>query len=119
MITMDFGGGGGGGPARMGGGGPGGMGANMSFVTADELPDYKPPFFVGNAKADMDGRLWIRTIPTKGIAGGPVYDVINNKGALIERVQVPADRAIIGFGEGGVVYLRVGATSKIERASFK
>jgi hypothetical protein len=123
MITMDFGGGGGGGggggPARMGGGGPGGMGANMSFVTADELPDYKPPFFVGNAKADMDGRLWIRTIPTKGIAGGPVYDVINNKGELIERVQVLADRAIIGFGVGGVVYLRVGATSKIERASFK
>jgi hypothetical protein len=117
----DFGGGGGGGGpggVRLGGG-PGGMGANMSFVTPDELPDYKPPFFVGNSKADMDGRLWIRTIPTKGIAGGPVYDVINNKGELIERVQVPADRAIIGFGDGGVVYMRVGSTSKIERASFK
>jgi hypothetical protein len=122
LVTMDGGGGGGAGGVRLGGGGPGGaggFGANMTFVPADELPDYKPPFFVGNAKADMDGRLWIRTIPTKGIAGGPVYDVINNQGELIERVQVPADRAIIGFGTGGVVYLRVGATSKIERASFK
>ena len=128
QIFGDGSGGGGRDGGRDGGGGPGGVrggalfgggGANMSFVTPDELPDYKPPFFVGNAKADMDGRLWIRTIPTKGIAGGPVYDVINNKGELIERVQVPADRAIIGFGEGGVVYLRVGATSKIERANFK
>jgi len=124
MVFGGRDGGGGGGPGgagvtRMGGGGPGGMGANVQFVPADELPDYKPPFFVGNTKADMDGRLWIRTIPTKGIAGGPVYDVINNKGELIERVQVPADRAIIGFGEGGVVYLRVGSTSKIERAAYK
>jgi hypothetical protein len=123
--TMVFGDGpmaGGGGPARAGGGpgGPGGMGGpNIQFVPPDELPDYKPPFFVGNARADMDGRLWIRTIPTKGIAGGPVYDVINGKGELIERVQVPADRTIIGFGAGGLVYLRVASTSKIERASFK
>ena len=67
----------------------------------------------------MDGRLWVRAIPTKAIAGGPVYDVIDNKGELVERVQVPADRSIIGFGQGGVVYLRVGATSKVERASYK
>ena len=144
-IQMNFGGGpggGGGGGGRGGGeriimggdgpqprpnpagGSPGGASSApapqpMLFVPADELPDYQPPFFSGAARADADGMLWIRTIPTKGIAGGPVYDVINNKGALVERVQVPADRTIIGFGAGGVVYLRVGASNRIERASAK
>lgn len=124
---MIFGGGpGGGGPggAAPGRGGPGaaggpGGGAQVSFVAADELPDYKPPFFAGSVRADADGRLWIRTIPTKAIPGGPVYDVINNQGELIERAQVPSDRTIVGFGAGGVVYLRVGATNKLERATFK
>jgi len=123
-VTMSFDMGGGAGPGGPGGpggargAGPGG-GPNMVFVPPEELPDYKPPFFVGNARADVDGRLWVRTIPTKGVAGGPVYDVVNTKGELIERVQVPVDRSIIGFGAGGVVYLRVGETSKLERASYK
>jgi hypothetical protein len=93
----------------------------MSFVSASDLPDYKPPFFAGAVRADADGYLWIRTIPTKGVAGGPVYDVINAKGELVERVQLPKDRTIVGFGAGGVVYLLArdtspGAPSKLEKA---
>lgn len=90
----------------------------MNFISASELPDYKPAFFAGSTRADADGFLWIRTIPTRGTTGGPVYDVVNLKGELVERVQVPKDRAIIGFGPGGVVYLlaREGATSKLERS---
>lgn len=111
--------GGGPGPAAASGGIPMGRGAN--FVEPSELPDYKPPFFAGNARADLDGRIWVRTIPTKGIAGGPVYDVINSKGELIDRVQVPKDRLIIGFGAGGTVYMLAtqGSTRKLERARFK
>jgi hypothetical protein len=115
--------GGGGGPP---GGGPGGGGGpNVSFVQPSELPDYKPPFFAGqgSVRADADGHLWVRTIPTKGVAGGPVYDVINTKGELVERVQVPKDRMIVGFGAGGVVYLLVresgATTTKLERATVK
>jgi hypothetical protein len=109
----------GGGPPGAGGGMAGGR--EMSFVSASDLPDYKPPFFAGAARADADGFLWIRTIPTKGVAGGPVYDVINAKGELVERVQLPKDRTIVGFGAGGVVYLLVrdasaGAPSKLEKA---
>jgi hypothetical protein len=102
-------------------GGPPQMGNNMNFVSASELPDYKPPFFAGAARADADGNLWIRTIPTKGIVGGPVYDVVNGRGALVERVQVPKDRTIIGFGPGGIVYLaaRDGATTKLEKARVR
>ena len=79
----------------------------LNFVPANELPDYKPPFFGGSVRADTEGNLWIRTIPTKAIPGGPVYDVINKKGELVERVQVPENRTIVGFGAGGTAYLAV------------
>ena len=114
---MIFGGGAGGPP-----GGPVGMGGReMNFVSASELPDYKPPFFTNSVRADEDGFLWIRTIATKGTVGRPIYDVINTKGELVERVQLPKDRTIVGFGAGGVVYLLAreatpGAPSRLEKA---
>jgi hypothetical protein len=91
------------------------------YVPASDLPDYKPPFFAGSTRADNDGNLWIRTIPTSAIAGGPVYDVINRKGEIVERVQIPENRSIIGFGPGGAVYLlhRDGTASTLERASVR
>jgi hypothetical protein len=78
----------------------------LSFITASELPDYRPAFVQGAARADLDGNLWIRTsaVRTGGVAG-PIYDVINRKGELVDRLQIPAGRQIIGFGRGGVVYM--------------
>jgi hypothetical protein len=101
------------------GGAPGGGGAQvtvggspangelpaLNFVAASELPDYKPVFGPGAVRADADDRLWIRTIPTKPTPGGAIYDVIDRAGKLVDRVQVPANTTIAGFGEGGVVYL--------------
>jgi len=122
MIIGAGPGGGGGGP-----GGPGGppganmaMGRNVTFIAANELPDYKPPFFAGAVRADADGNLWIQTIPTKGISGGTVFDVLNSKGELVERVQIPKDRSIVGFGSG-VVYLaaRDGAKTRLEKARIR
>ena len=111
----------------MGGGGPGGAppagmrAPSINMIPPSELPDYQPVFFAGQVRADADGHLWVRTIPTKAIAGGPVYDVINAKGELVERVQVPKDRTIIGFGAGGVVYLAAlkDGRNTLEKASFK
>ena len=53
--------------------------------------------------------------------GGPVYDVVNRKGELVDRVQVPANRSITAFGPGGVVYLtsRDGKTTKLEKATVQ
>ena len=60
-------------------------------------------------------------VPTSAIAGGPVYDVINRKGELVDRVQIPVGRTIIGFGPTGSVYLinRDGTTVSLERATVK
>ena len=109
---------------QTGPGGPGaggGLGPNINFVSPSELPDYKPPFFTNSVKSDMEGHIWIQTIPTRQIPGGPVYDVINAKGELVERVQVPTGRTIVGFGAGGAVYLasRDGTTTTFERATVK
>jgi hypothetical protein len=112
-----------GGPGGPGGGPPTrtNMSMQQSFIAPSELPDYKPPFFFGSTRADTEGNLWIRTIPTSAIAGGPVYDVINRKGELVDRVQIPVNRTIIGFGPGGAVYLvnRDGTTVSLERATVK
>ena len=103
--------------------GPGGAGGNvqLNFVPANELPDYKPPFFGGNVRADKEGNLWIRTIPTKAIPGGPVYDVINRKGELADRVQIPENRTIVGFGPDSTVYLaaRDNTTVYLEKAKVR
>ena len=34
-----------------------------------------------------------------------MYDVINNKGELVDRFDVPPNMVIVGFGKKGVVYL--------------
>ena len=69
-------------------------------------------------RADTEGNLWIRTIPTKQIPGGPVYDVISREGKLADRVQIPVGRTIAGFGPEGTVYLvsRDGTSMTLERA---
>jgi hypothetical protein len=83
--------------------------ANMppvTFTSASDLPDYRPAITAGAARADLDGNLWIRTSATRsGAIGGPIYDIVNEAGALLDRVQIPAGRQIVGFGKGGVVYM--------------
>jgi len=107
-----------------GGGAPRGMpqvSAVVTYVSPTELADYQPPFFATAARADADGNVWIRTINTKPTAGGPVYDVINADGDVIDRVQIPVERTIAGFGAGGVVFLShtEGTVTRLERARVR
>ena len=37
--------------------------------------------------------------------GGLVYDVINRKGEIIERVKLPPNRRLLAVGYRGVVYM--------------
>jgi hypothetical protein len=101
------------------GGALGGQIPQMSFVDPSELPDYKPPFAVGATRVDTEGNLWIRT--TQNLNGLPVYNVVNRKGELIDRVQLPAGRVLAGFGAAGVVFLafRDGDVARLEKAKIR
>ena len=102
-----------------GGGGPGGQLPPLTMIAPSELPDYKPAFAPGSTRADADGNLWIRT--SQNVNGIPVYNVVNRSGELIDRVQLPQNRVLVGFGPGGVVYLAVrdGATAHLEKARVR
>jgi hypothetical protein len=87
----------------------------------EEIPDSVPPFPYGAraAQSDMEGNIWIRTSTMLG--GRPVYDIVNRKGDVFDRVQIPAFRTIVGFGPG-VVYMAVvetGGAVRLERARIK
>jgi hypothetical protein len=105
MVVMNF-------SMRSGEGGGGiktgdaGSGPQVNFVSASELPDYRPVFSQGSSRGDAEGNLWIRTSATRaGSVSGPIYDVIGPRGELIDRVQIPSGRQIVGFGKGGIVYM--------------
>jgi hypothetical protein len=97
----------------------------LQFVDPSELPDYRPPFLANASRADAQGNLWVRTTAAPTAPGALVYDVVNAKGELVERVQVPAGRQIVGFGPEGSVYLvaREGtgptAVTTLERARVR
>lgn len=73
-------------------------------VESKELPDYRPAFRQGAMSADDQGRLWIRT--TSPSDSGPIYDVVDSSGRLLDRVKLPYGRVISGFG-AGVVFMGV------------
>jgi hypothetical protein len=81
----------------------------MEFVPLSEIPDYYPPIHRNAAIADMDGNLWILpTTSAQSQRGELVYDVVNPKNGLFQRVRMPVGRSIAGFGKGGVVFLQSG-----------
>ena len=90
----------------------------IQFIPASELPDYAPAFSAGAARADAEGNIWVRTSNSMG--GGSVYDVINAKGELTDRVLLPPGRVIAGFGKG-VVYMgvREGSGVRLEAAPVR
>jgi len=103
---------------------PGAPGTTQNItdvVSPSELPDYMPPFRPGTSRADRDGNLWVLITRAKTSEGGPVYDVINRRGELIDRVQLPVGRLIAGFGREGAVFLtaRDGAGDRLERARVR
>jgi len=121
MIRAEGGPPGAGGPTRA----PQVSAPKINVVSPSQLPDYQPPFFATSTRADADGNLWVLTIPTKPQPAGSVYDVINGKGEVTERVLIPEGRTVLGFGPGGIVYLAkrvtegTTTTTTIERARTK
>jgi hypothetical protein len=103
-MTFEMRGDGGGGGARPQQGVQQITAPTINFVKPKDLPDYRPAFRQGAVRADVEGNLWVRT--TQPTDAGPIYDVINGKGELVDRVKLPFGRVISGFGPG-VVYMGV------------
>jgi hypothetical protein len=105
---------------------PGGAAARpelppISMVTADELPDYRPAFTTGASRGDPEGNLWVRTTSPVGNAG-PIYFIINRQGQVIDRVQLPQGRLLVGFGRNGDAYLALRdaeGTARVERVRIR
>jgi len=110
-----------GGPGGPGGSGPTSFTMVPTVARAElaDVPDYRPPFGQGAVRADRSGNLWIRT--STMLDGRPVYDVVNGKGEVADRVQLPPHRTIAGFGPD-VVYMAVQDSSGVvhlERARLR
>jgi hypothetical protein len=91
---------------------------DFQSVDVKEFPDYRPAFRAGAMSADNEGRLWIRTTTTSD--SGPIYDVVDQNGRLVDRVKLPFGRVISGFGRG-VVYMGVldDHGARLERARYR
>lgn len=89
-------------------------------LSATDLPDYKPPFATGGVvRADLDGNLWIRTIQPKPVPGGPIYDVVDRTGTMIDRLQLPSGYTLVGFGRDRVVFLQMRDASGVHLARVR
>ncbi|HYW30181.1 MAG TPA: hypothetical protein VE869_01660 [Gemmatimonas sp.] len=77
----------------------------FEFLPPEKFGDYEQPIQTGAMKADLDNRLWIVPRTSLSAKGGLLYDVINRKGEIVERVQFPGGYVLAGFGESGVLYV--------------
>ena len=80
-------------------------GAAPSAAPAFDWPEEKPAFSANDALAGPDGRVWVRRYG----AGGDRrthYDIIDRRGVVVARVDVPNDGRIVGFGARSVYVVR-------------
>ena len=77
----------------------------ITYASLADITDYVPPIRAGAAQADADNHLWILPTTSAQPGAGLLYDVVNRKGELFERVRLPIDCVLTGFGKGGMLYL--------------
>jgi hypothetical protein len=92
----------------------------QEVVKPSEMLDYIPPVRPGiQVRVDLDGNLWVLPSTSSAAKGGSLFDVVNRKGEVIERVQLPRGRNLHGFAPGGVIYMSVPSSTgwvRLERA---
>jgi len=71
-----------------------------------EWPEYLPPY-LGNPVFASNGLLWIPRATADGMLATPLYDIIDGKGKLVERVKLPARTRLVGFGSNSVYVVRL------------
>lgn len=69
-----------------------------------EWPEFLPPF-LGTSVFAPNGLLWV---PRATAAGRPpLFDIINGRGVLVERVELPARTKLVGFGANSIYVVRL------------
>ena len=103
--------------AQTGAGGPQ-IKFDLGIVPDSEFPQFWPPIQPGTVLADLEGHLWILPTTSTNVMNGLTYDVVDRNGQVIERVQLPKDHVLVGFGPRNVVYLTKadGKATYLERA---
>ena len=76
-------------------------------VAPSEVPDYPPPFVPRATRVDLENRIWLLERAPLGSKAPLVYDVIDRNGQIVDRVRMPPNAAVLGFGPGGSVYLSI------------
>lgn len=70
-----------------------------------DWPEFKPPFPSTAVFAGTDGRLWVqRHAPAQDARTH--YDVIDRRGAVVAKVEVPNGGRIVGFGSAAIYVVR-------------
>ena len=81
---------------RVGGGRADASGLEMMFAAT------KPPFAPENVVVSPAGQVWVqRTMPAE--VTDVVYDVFDSSGKRIDRVKLPEDSRVVGFGSSSVL----------------
>jgi hypothetical protein len=96
--------------------------APAGVISADSLADYRPAFQGAPMLADADGNVWILPTPEIPVSPnpGPVYDVVNHAGKLIDRVQLSPGFGIEGFSPGYVfMSIREDSTTVLVKAKIR
>lgn len=94
---------------------------DLGIVPDSEFPSFWPPIEPGSVLADLEGHLWILPTTSTNVANGLTYDVVSRTGDVIERVQLPKDHALVGFGPHNVLYMTKmeGKATYLERALLR
>jgi hypothetical protein len=76
------------------------------FREPSSWPEFLPPYN-GSAMFAPDGLLWIPRLTAAGRP--PLYDIIDGRGALRERVELPPRTKLVGFGVNSLFLVRMDA----------
>ncbi len=101
MIRAEIGNGG---TRSMSFGRGGGGGGGDPSVEDYEWPDAMPAFVAGGVRVTPEGDAWVRRSVRAG--SDAVFDVFGADGQLKERITLPADSRIAGFGPEHVYVVR-------------
>jgi hypothetical protein len=93
---------------------------DLRIVPDSEFPSFWPPITAGSVMSDLSGHVWILPTTSTNAGNGFTYDVVNRTGEVIERVQLPKDHVLIGFGPHNTVYMTKadGQNTYLVRALF-